>query len=152
MSGGATAPRYVGMAPDELDGLFDFHGGELEEAAILGLFAATEAALRIDFNERVRQRWKEPVSRHFRDLDRKFSGRVPLEEILNGWRDQALAQRVKTAVGDFKGAFKLRDWLAHGRYWKPKLGLCAGVPAGRRPGYLPCDPDRNGRAITKRHG
>jgi hypothetical protein len=25
-------------------------------------------------------------------------------------------------IGDLKGAFKYRHWLAHGRYWEPKLG------------------------------
>jgi hypothetical protein len=28
----------------------------------------------------------------------------------------------KSPAGDFKGALKLRNWLAHGRYWTPKLG------------------------------
>jgi hypothetical protein len=25
-------------------------------------------------------------------------------------------------VGGFRGTLKLRDWLAHGRHWHPKLG------------------------------
>ena len=25
-------------------------------------------------------------------------------------------------IGDLRGAFRFRHWLAHGRYWNPKLG------------------------------
>ena len=25
-------------------------------------------------------------------------------------------------ISEFRGALNLRDWLAHGRYWNPKLG------------------------------
>jgi hypothetical protein len=25
-------------------------------------------------------------------------------------------------IGELRGAFKFRHWLAHGRYWKPKFG------------------------------
>jgi hypothetical protein len=31
---------------------------------------------------------------------------------------------------EFKGTFSLRDWLAHGRYWAPKLGRAQGFLPG----------------------
>jgi hypothetical protein len=31
-------------------------------------------------------------------------------------------KKAGVAVGDFRGALKLRHWLAHGRWWQPKLG------------------------------
>jgi hypothetical protein len=33
-----------------------------------------------------------------------------------------LVPTTKRPIGDFKGALNLRHWLAHGRYWNPKLG------------------------------
>lgn len=28
----------------------------------------------------------------------------------------------KALLGELAGAFRYRHWLAHGRYWQPKLG------------------------------
>ncbi len=42
------------------------------------------------------------------------------DEILNSWKCCSSAS--DKLIGDLKGAFKFRHWLAHGRYWEPKLG------------------------------
>ena len=47
--------------------------------------------------------------------------RIPFNEDILG----ALAKEYpscKMAIGQFRGILSLRDWLAHGRYWEPKLG------------------------------
>jgi hypothetical protein len=28
----------------------------------------------------------------------------------------------RSLIGELRGAFRFRHWLAHGRYWTPKLG------------------------------
>ena len=37
-------------------------------------------------------------------------------EILETWVSQRSG--CKKAIGDFRGAWKYRNWLAHGRYWE----------------------------------
>ena len=120
--GERPATRYVGKTPDELDADFAFQTAELGLLTMLGMLACTEAALRVDFIERVSERKKDEVSRGFRDVFRERGKKIRLEEdILDVWRQQRIV-RIKGAVSAFKGVLNLRHWLAHGRYWKPKLG------------------------------
>ena len=65
--GAGVAPRYFGRTREELDAEFTFQTAELNFLSMLGMLACTEAALRIDFIERVSYREKgrcvSPVSR-----------------------------------------------------------------------------------------
>jgi hypothetical protein len=122
-------PRYLGKTPDELDADFAFQIAELSLLSALGMLACTEAALRVDFIVRVGNRDKDQVSRGFRKAFKEQGRKIRLEEdILDVWRGQGEV-RIKRAVQEFKGALNFRDWLAHGRYWKPKLGRAAGYDA-----------------------
>ena len=64
------------------------------------------------------------MSREFREMHKKRDARVSLEEdILAAWLEHSNALSVRPRlVSDLKTAFKYRHWLAHGRYWTPKLG------------------------------
>jgi hypothetical protein len=85
------------------------------------LLAEAEAVLRVDFLSRVAQRRKDDVSRAFRALYQEKGDRVDLDrELLEIWRTFVPACR--GCVGEFRGALKLRNWFAHGRYWTPRLG------------------------------
>jgi hypothetical protein len=42
------------------------------------------------------------------------------DDILGLWSQHH--PTLKKRIGEFRGALKLRHWLAHGRYWIPKLG------------------------------
>jgi hypothetical protein len=42
------------------------------------------------------------------------------EDILEGWKMHGTAPA--RLIGQVRGAFRFRHWLAHGRYWLPKLG------------------------------
>ncbi|MGA2619570.1 MAG: hypothetical protein ABSF26_18325 [Thermoguttaceae bacterium] len=118
--------RYVGKTPEELEADFADQIAELGRVTMLGILASTEAALRVDFIERVSRRKKDDVSRGFRDAFKEHGKKIRLEEdILDVWRKHGDAG-IRQAVQEFKGALKLRDWLAHGRYWKPKLGRVSG--------------------------
>jgi len=108
---------FFAMGMEEIDEFFR----ELDYVAMLDLLAATEATIRLNFLTRVYGRKKDEVSRQFRELYKKQGDRVGLEsDILETWKQ--LAPQTKGAVGDFSGALNLRHWLAHGRYWNPKLG------------------------------
>lgn len=112
-------PMFEGMTLDEVDEFF----AELDHLAKFDLVSAAEAAIRIDFFDRVDKRRKDALSRHFRDI---YKGHARLQtvrlddDILDAWREHEPATR--RPVSDFKGVLGLRHWLAHGRYWDPKLG------------------------------
>jgi hypothetical protein len=96
------------------------------------MIACTEAAVRVDFLQRVGNKEKDVLSRRFQDFHREFGDRVRLEEhILDNWRDISAVAATRSAIQKFKGVLGLRHWLAHGRYWRPKLG--------RTGGYTPVD-------------
>lgn len=111
----------LGLTHDELRALFRRYSDELSEVASLTMIASAEAVLRIDFERRTSDRRKDKVSREFRDIRRRRGVRIRLDEdILETW--VTIGGAAKGIVGDFRGLLKLRDWLAHGRYWAPKLG------------------------------
>jgi len=129
----ASDSRFFGMTADEVGQFFERHRNELDLVAMLDLLAAAEAAVRLDYRARVRQRLKDPVSRRLRDVEKRLRRRhrreAGLEEdILNTWMQ--CRPRINRPASDFKGVLKLRHWLAHGRYWDPKMG---------RPQYSPRD-------------
>lgn len=111
-----SAPVFLGMTAQEVESFFL----ELDFLTMLDLLSATEAAIRVDFLTRVQQKKKDVLSRAFRRLAKRFDQMIALEEhILEGWmREHPVCRR---EAGDFKGALKLRNWLAHGRYWRPRL-------------------------------
>jgi len=111
-----TRPVFFGMSEGEIDAFFR----ELDYLTILDLLSAAEAALRVDFWTRVHDKAKDDLSREFRKIAKRFEEKISLEEhILGPWSNDK--PEIRGAVGDFRGALKLRNWLAHGRYWTPKL-------------------------------
>lgn len=120
MGAAALTDEFLAMTPEEVSASFDDQRDELDSLTMLGLLAAAEADLRVDYLTRVFERKKDDVSRAFRDLYKESATRVRLDEdLLEIWLQHAPC---KKEVGDFRGALKLRHWLAHGRYWPPKLG------------------------------
>lgn len=99
-------------------------GERVEEADLtssLTILASIEATFRIDYLKRCYRRGKDPVSRAFRDIYREKQQYASLEdEIFEAWIDNSSGSR--SIIGELRGAFKFRRWLAHGRYWTPKLG------------------------------
>jgi hypothetical protein len=99
----------------------------LDNVTILSLLTAVEAAVRIDFLERIRARKKDALSKHFLELHRRLGRHVEFEKhILDGWK--LCRPATKRAIGYFKGAWRLRNWLAHGRYWEPSFGQNYSTP------------------------
>jgi len=112
---------FVGMTLPDIDEWYSDKLRELDWVTCLELLAATEAALTVDFHIRVRNRLKGEPSEKFRLIHKERPDRIRLiEDILDPWADARPDN--KKQIGNFKGTLKLRHWLAHGRYWTPKLG------------------------------
>jgi hypothetical protein len=116
-----SAKRFVDYTPtmraEELRNRIE----ETSLRSILVILASLEARFRVDFESRCQNRYKDKLSRAFRTIHKKRQDRVSLEEdIFSAWK--TYRNDSKQLVGNLKSAFKLRHWLAHGRYWQPKLG------------------------------
>jgi hypothetical protein len=117
---GASRPydrQFTGQTVDEVDAFFTAQLAELEWLTSFELLATVEACLRLDFQNRVDTKRKDVVSRVFRDIAKRGS-RVRLDEdILETWKTEH-----GVSVAPLRGALNLRNWLAHGRHYHPKLG------------------------------
>ena len=113
--------RFAGYTPDEIRHEMNSRLEEHERNTSLNLLAALEAAFRIDFLQRCYERKKDPLSKAFKEVHRQKGNRVSLEgDILSAWRqNSSVPPRI---ISNLKDAFRYRHWLAHGRYWEPKLG------------------------------
>jgi hypothetical protein len=118
--------RFFAMSADEVEEFFAARLDETDRQACLFLVASAEATLRVDFLQRVYHRKKDAVSRAFRDIYNRTAcdhSRLKVrldEDILETWA--AIVPRAKARIGDLRGSLNYRHWLAHGRYWVPKLG------------------------------
>lgn len=127
ISSGAVTPgsQFFAMSIDEVEEFFAARLDETDRQACLFLVASAEAALRVDFLQRVYDRKKDAVSSGFRNIYRNACNhsrlKVRLEEdILDTWASNN--PEAKSRIGEFRGTLNYRHWLAHGRYWVPKIG------------------------------
>ena len=113
--------NYIALTKHELIKAFHSHIEELEKTVSMSILSNVEAGFRIDYVIRTKKRLKDPISRRFRDLFNTKAEKVSLEnELLTIWKEEC--PEFKGIISDFIGALKYRHWLAHGRYWSPKLG------------------------------
>jgi len=109
--------RFIGLSQHELEKEHSSRLNELDKNVSLSL----EASLRIDYLNRVYRREKDDLSKAFREIHKKKENKASLEEdILSSWKKYH--PEYKSIFSDILGALKYRHWLAHGRYWVPKLG------------------------------
>ena len=124
MSGG-SAPRrhearFVGLTRDEVEEYFDALRDQLELLTMFELLGTTEAIMRIDFRGRVAAEKEDGLSKRYRDLDKIRGKKIRLkEDLLGAMKSEVLEPK---AISAFRGALNLRDWIAHGRQWQPRLG------------------------------
>lgn len=127
--------QFIGLTRREVEEFFDTQRGQLELLTMFEILATTEAVLRIEVKTRVVARKKDPLSRRFRKLHRAKGDRIRLDEvILAAMKEEGVSTG---AIAAFRGALRLRHWLAHGRHWHPKLGR----------GYAPSDVFDISRAL-----
>ena len=96
----------------------------LEETGLrssLAMLTSMEAAFQLDYQYRCQKKLKDDLSRAFRAIYKRKPDYVRLEkDIFDAWN--SYASGAQQLVGELRGAFKFRNWLAHGRYWTPRLG------------------------------
>lgn len=113
--------RFLGYSPDEVRGKLKERIDETDLRSALAILIRLEAIFRVDYEFRCRKRMKDSLSRVCRTIHKSRKQRVRLDEdILEAWRQNLTGASL--LIGALRGAFKYRHWLAHGRYWKPKLG------------------------------
>jgi hypothetical protein len=113
--------RFAGYTPQEVRDEFGERIAELDRSTTMTLLAAVEAAFRIDYLQRCYHKKKDEVSRQFREIYKEKETRASLEDdIFEVWRNNTTGG--EKLIGDLRGAFKFRHWMAHGRYWTPRFG------------------------------
>jgi hypothetical protein len=114
-------PRFRGMTLREVSEHFQRMLDEIDQQTCLFIVAAAESGLRVDFYQRVRHKHRDAVSRKFSEIFQGKGKKSRLnKDILAAWTEKMPAS--KSHISHFRGALKYRHWLAHGRYWSPKLG------------------------------
>jgi hypothetical protein len=117
------ASRFSGYLSQEVAEEMRERVEETDIRSSLMLLAYLEAAFRIDFQERCSRarRKRDDLSKELWRLNRVHGPRVGLEDqIFEAWKVNE--PTTAALIGELRGAFKFRHWLAHGRYWLPKLG------------------------------
>jgi hypothetical protein len=113
--------RFFGLRPEEIQTDLAARLEETDQRSAFFILTTLEAAFRIDYEYRCQKRMKDDLSRSFRAIHKRRETRVSLdEEILEAWRENWPGLR--QLIGELRGAFRFRHWLAHGSYWVPKLG------------------------------
>ncbi|RUM59094.1 MAG: hypothetical protein DSY60_00385 [Persephonella sp.] len=93
---------------------------EIEINTIFMLLSSIEAWIRIDYEYRVRKRLKDKLSRELREVDKYLDKtyKISIEQLCDIYKKYT----VGNLFSELKAVFKLRHWIAHGRYWKLKIG------------------------------
>lgn len=114
----ARFPRRPEAFVEALEGMRN----ELDDEVVLAIVASAERVFRLDFT--ARQNDGSAPGVRFRALVERFDGRVPLEEIVDVWKDLT---RASDECGAFKQMYLYRHGLAHGRYFN-KSGVHHTTP------------------------
>lgn len=110
-------PRLVGYSLAEFRDLLQNRIRETDFRSSFAILAAIEAALRNDYEFRATKRRKDALSRAFREVYRKKPKKVRFDDdLLDLWVQHYPGLRI--VVGQLRGAWDFRNWLAHGRSWE----------------------------------
>lgn len=94
---------------------------EIDHISALSALSCVEAVVRTDYLRRAYNKEKSKISRALRAIYQVKEERARLDDdLLLCWRDNSNVSNL--LVGELIGAFRYRNWLAHGRYWTPKFG------------------------------
>jgi hypothetical protein len=113
--------RFFGLRPEEIQSELFARLEETDQRSAFFVLTTLEAAFRTDYEYRCQKRMKDGLSRRFRAIYKRRETAVSLdEEIFEAWRENSPG--LQQLIGELRGAFRFRHWLAHGSYWVPKLG------------------------------
>ncbi len=119
----------VGSGPDDAKDYFAKCKQEIDLAAVITLVAAAEARIQLD----VKLRCKSGGDLAARlllltnSVDKEYKVALYENGIMDAWKDcvgsltnvqQKDRDRIRTGIGGFKDLFPVRNWLAHGPYWR----------------------------------
>ena len=114
-------PRFTGYTPSEMQQEMTSVLEENERTMSMTILASLEASFRLDYLQRCYRRGRDPLSREFRAIHARKGPRASLEgDIFSAWKRKSTVPA--STISELIGAFRYRHWLAHGRYWVPKLG------------------------------
>lgn len=97
---------------------------ESEFEACFKFLTMIEARLRTDFVIRISQKYKDDLSRLFRQIAKDHKNLYPYQfslgyVIIDSWK--IVYPQYNNLLGNINHAIsKFRHWMAHGRYWSPK--------------------------------
>jgi hypothetical protein len=116
-----TAPRFIGLTEEEVHVYFEAQRRELDRLTVLNLVASAEAAIRIDFYRRVKNRLKDTLSRAYRKWFKKLSGK---KQLCPDFDEKGILHVLKKSeimdnqtIGLFRECLQARHWVGHGRFW-----------------------------------
>jgi hypothetical protein len=113
--------RFFGLRPEEITAERDARLEETDQRSAFFVLASLEKAFREDYRCRCKKRMKDDLSRAFRAIYKDREEKVNLErDVFEAWKENR--PELRQLVGELRDAFRFRHWLAHGRYWVPKLG------------------------------
>ena len=113
--------RFVGYTVNDVNAELQLRQSENNRATTLTILSFLEASFRIDYLQRCYLKKKDKLSRAFREIHKHRGSRARFEEdILEGWKQFTTVS--PSLIGEVCGVWNYRNWLAHGRYWVPKLG------------------------------
>lgn len=110
--------QFFRMPADDFRRVLREQKDRIEASSYLGIVAATEAVLQLDWRARAHARATVPLRKAARvmlDEAERHDERVTVEKVLDAWK---AAPRVRRgAVSQFKQLLKHRHFLAHGSYF-----------------------------------
>jgi hypothetical protein len=113
---------FSGFQRQPFDETLERLRAELDQQVVLMLVASIEAVVRNDYAARLLDPANTAVHARFRNLDRNYGDKVPLDEILDVWKNTA---NIPQEIGMIKQIYHYRHWLAHGRNFTNKSGVQA---------------------------
>lgn len=113
--------KFNELSIAEITDYFEQSFEELEHLASFNFLSFVEASLRIDFVNKVKKKEKSELARKYREITKHKKNKVSLEQDIIETLKELLPSK-RRIFSDYTGALNYRHWIAHGRYWNPKLG------------------------------
>ena len=99
---------------------------ELNLISCFQLISAAEGRLKYDFQLKVENSLKSNLCKDFRTIfnnKEKNMKYIDIQSILDIWKKHYPSPIITKYIGSFKELVNFRNWIAHGRFWRPsRLG------------------------------
>lgn len=109
-------PEFFGLTNNEIDEFFKKSIEEVELLTCINYLSAIEAKFKTDYNARSKKQKKDQLSKDLKALYSRRTYKANFDDdILDIWKKNHPSTHI---FSQLKDALKMRNWLAHGRYWK----------------------------------